>query len=214
MKKKMVLIIIILILCILGYVLYRVYTGSLYFGNEYNLSYCQSFVQEVAVNFEQPDLCNKISSSAIGSVAGFNPPGIQITYARSDCFGDIAKETGDTNLCTQVKPASTLFLDGSGNNEGSCQFNVSVGTRDMHMLMAAGQNPNLDKIMQQLGYTPADMKLKSINIGNWADYLDAISLWYRVDQAQKRDPSVINLSTPYQKEYDTFIQRVNNLTCQ
>lgn len=49
-----------------------------------------------------PDLCYKIYPYAHHGGLGFNPPGAQDYYWRSQCLQDVALATGNENLCEEI----------------------------------------------------------------------------------------------------------------
>lgn len=166
--------------------------GSLYLGDMYKgqASFCEQFVKAIAVNFNRSDLCNKISPTSIGDIAGAGSGGYQITLERSDCFSDIALQTNNKNLCSEVKPINTFFLNGSQNNESNCQDGMSTGrTLPLAFDQVLPNGSDLDNMMEKLGYKPADMvlhwynpvnkKLESLNVTDWDDYIQRLTYYYQ-----------------------------------
>lgn len=53
------------------------------------------------------------------------PGGGRTYYYRSACYQELARRTGNTSWCTQVKERKTLFGDGSGVSPAQCERQVA-----------------------------------------------------------------------------------------
>jgi hypothetical protein len=224
----------IIVLAFVVYIAYRIETGSFYIGDLSQSSplnqtspsdLCQRFMYSIASDFNQPDLCLKISPSLIGETGSGESSignGMDITYERSECYWNIALATKNENLCSNVKPVSTFFLDGSNFDESSCQNGVeSTRTPSPQTYPIESANDNgdtdLNNLMAQLGYTPEDMQLRPDNteiwptisdLNGWNDYIQLLawSTWPRVGPSSSW-PS-------YNTDLTDFLNRVENLQCQ
>lgn len=92
--------------------------------NRYELAY-----QTIASWLEKPDMCYKISKQTVDAGAGFNPRGTQISYSRSSCFYTVALNAKNPFFCDEVKPLSTLSVDGSKISKEECQKMIQEGFR-------------------------------------------------------------------------------------
>jgi len=105
----------------------------------------------IAADFNMPEYCSQISPDVLYSTAGFSPPGHQISLFRSECFYAIAIGLKNPNLCKQVKPISTSFLDGSKISEGSCRDDISKDAQNYRNFDLFGEE--LTTLLNQMGYT-------------------------------------------------------------
>src|SRR3989344_4321708 len=109
MNKKIILVVVVIVLIFFSYIYFNIYRSRFILSTE-NLRVPDEkelFFHKVAVDFEIPELCNKISSQAYYS-APFAPPGYQISLVRSRCFINVAEKMKDQNLCKEVRSISTL----------------------------------------------------------------------------------------------------------
>jgi hypothetical protein len=108
------------------------------------------FVYQVALEFKEPGLCQKIPPYAEGKGSG-DQPGYQISYLQSDCYFELASALHDTALCDNVRPVSKGMRDGSKYAPKWCRvgqrFN-SVGIVDPH---------TISTWMQALGYSDSEI---------------------------------------------------------
>jgi hypothetical protein len=96
-------------------------------------------------------LCYKIAPGAY-SMAGFNPPGYQVAFLRSECLSGVAYMRHDPSLCDDVQSISTSTLDGSATTAEACRAAaMSTGSR-----YSAG-SPDEELFLRVLGYVgPSD----------------------------------------------------------
>lgn len=80
----------------------------------------ENFLYVIALNFEAPEVCAKISPSASGSGGGWARRGYQISSMRSACYRSLAWELDDPKLCDQVIPVRSGPLDGSRMDKAEC----------------------------------------------------------------------------------------------
>lgn len=80
------------------------------------------FFYNVAFHFRAPDVCDKINRFAEGRGDGWEEPGYQTSYMRSNCYFDLAGALHDSQLCDHVRPFNTLFEDGSKWNPIDCRL--------------------------------------------------------------------------------------------
>ncbi len=97
----------------------------------------EDFVFVVAINFDTPALCERISPLADGGGGGWAPRGFQIEALRSECFRKLAMRLRNASLCDQAFPVRTRGLDGSGLDKNYCLAAVNgnegvVATPDPH----------------------------------------------------------------------------------
>lgn len=108
------------------------------------------FIYQVAVQFKQPELCQKISQYAVGN-GSMDTPGYQVSYLQSECYFKLASAVGDISLCDKVRPVSQGMHDGSKYTPKSCREYrgyAAVGLVDPH---------TVGTWMRRLGYTDHDL---------------------------------------------------------
>lgn len=124
--------------------------------NEKIASSKEDFVCAVAIDYNQPDLCERIAGDSMMPKEGFGGA-YAIGYLKSYCYYTIVENYGDSSLCDKVIEAHNpnplpppYTLDGSGYSPGNCKkLGASVGK--MHY---SGPIPPdaIAQIMQELGY--------------------------------------------------------------
>lgn len=108
-----------------------------------------SFFYQVAMQFKEPSLCEKISRYAEGSGFG-GYPGYEISYLQSQCFYNLAGALHDPSLCDKERPISRGIRDGSKYSPGWCR--VSPGSA------APIIGPHVGEWMRRLGYRDEDIQ--------------------------------------------------------
>src|ERR1017187_2731246 len=108
------------------------------------------FIYEVAIQFKDPNLCQKIPPYAEGNGSG-ERPGYEISYLQSGCYFELAGALHDQSLCDKVKPISKGMRDGSKYTPESC--------REYRGYSGSGiVSPHtVTTWMRQLGYTDQDL---------------------------------------------------------
>lgn len=109
------------------------------------------FTYEVAMQFKDPGLCEKISRYAEGWGGGMGPKGYEISYLRSQCFYNLAGTLHDLSLCDKVRPISKGVRDGSKYSSNWCR--VTPG-------FAAGMvnSDTLGAWVRKLGYRDEEIQ--------------------------------------------------------
>jgi hypothetical protein len=161
-------------------------------ANKYELSY-----QTIASNTGNPTLCYKISPNALDNGAPWSPRGIQISYTRSDCFLKTALNSKNSSLCSEVKPISTLILDGSDYNPEECRRMVATNG---NTTWGAGYfGPDGPRwLLEELGYTddmiPVSMKenWRYNSTQYWFDYYSEINNSSEFQEKTKSLPDFSN----------------------
>jgi hypothetical protein len=108
------------------------------------------FIYEVALQFKEPELCQKISPYAEGKGVG-GDPGREISYLQSDCYFELAGALHESSLCDKVRPISKGILDGSKYAPEWCRVSPSppvISIVNTHTVAAW---------MRQLGYTDPEI---------------------------------------------------------
>ena len=85
----------------------------------------ERFIYDIALEFRQPKLCQKIGPYAEGRDwwGGMTPApaGYQITYLQSDCYLFLASVLRDNSLCDKVRPVRRGVKDGSQITPDFCR---------------------------------------------------------------------------------------------
>jgi hypothetical protein len=108
------------------------------------------FIYEVALQFKDPELCQRIPRYVEGNGSG-GDPGREISYLRSDCYFNLAGTLNQKSLCDKVRPISKGFRDGSKYSPQWCRVNrlyQAVSIVNPHTITAW---------MRQLGYTDPEI---------------------------------------------------------
>jgi hypothetical protein len=131
---------------LIAWVLFRMFGQRVDMPNDRD-----SFIYEIALNFREPGLCQKIARYAEGCEAGFARPGYQISYLQSDCYLYLAAALPDRSLCEKVRPLRRGFMDGSEITPEFCRLNrVSAGaSADQQVVVAT---------MRKLGYLDQEIR--------------------------------------------------------
>lgn len=108
------------------------------------------FIYQVAMQFKDLDLCQKIPPFAEGNGSG-DRPGYQISYLQSDCYFKLANTLHDPSLCDKVKPVSKGMRDGSKYTPESCRS--YRGYSGIEVVSPY----TVTTWMRQLGYTDPDL---------------------------------------------------------
>lgn len=106
----------------------------------------------IAIDIDSADLCYKISPKAV-TTAAWGSEGHKITSTRSDCFYTVAVQTHNPDLCQNVKPIKTKFLDGSKLSPTNCEAEAS-GKGDNSRV---GASDDYELILRLLGYINEDL---------------------------------------------------------
>ncbi len=108
------------------------------------------FFYVIAVNFKTPEICPKIRPLVMGSGGGFSPHGLQVQDLQSECYGELATDLHDAQLCDYVKPVRTQELDGSKFDKEYCLTQLhgipSIASPDPHRM------DQFVEFVRQLGY--------------------------------------------------------------
>jgi hypothetical protein len=108
------------------------------------------FIYEVALQFKDPELCQKIPPYAEGSGTGGDPRR-EISDLQSDCYFNLAGAPHDLPLCDKVRPISKGIRDGSKYTPEWCRVSPRYSVITI-------VNPNtVDAWMRQLGYTDQEI---------------------------------------------------------
>jgi len=108
------------------------------------------FLYQVALQFGDANLCQKIPPYAEGSGSA-DRPGYQISYLQSDCYFKLANAVHDPSLCDKVRPLSKEMMDGSKYTPQSCRAYRSYSAIEI-------VDPHtVSRWMQQLGYTDPEI---------------------------------------------------------
>lgn len=106
------------------------------------------FFLNVAVKFKAPGICDKINATVEGSGGAFSAPGYQVSYLQSQCYFDVAHETGNLSLCDKVRTAHKDFADGSKYSPKSCRQEASRRIASSYPV----KPEVLAQLMGELGY--------------------------------------------------------------
>lgn len=112
------------------------------------------FYHYVAVNVDAPEICRKISPKAY-LTAAWGGQGTQISLTRSECYYDVATRFARQDLCANVVPISTVFLNGSHYSPGYCRSKIAKYGPDVSLDLALPDDKVLVRIFSQMGYDPA-----------------------------------------------------------
>ena len=133
--------------------------------------------EAIATTMNYPKLCYKIYQRAITNGAPWSPKGFQISYLRSQCLFDIAKNLNDPALCTDdIKPYSTFSFDGSRITKAECLLKVNETISEHSHPVTNGSFRHPKEVLQSMGYTkemiPKDIieNEQGVEFGYWYDY--------------------------------------------
>lgn len=134
------------------------------------------FLMNVAVEFQEPGICEKINPDSIGGEAGFGTPGHQISLMKSDCYYDLAVRMNDLSLCDKVRPISERFLNGSDENPSQCRKELNGRNIDVFPIY----HDAFVSRMQSLGYI-----LPTENRQSWQIFEDYHRLFLQLAREKK-----------------------------
>lgn len=108
---------------------------------------------DMAVRFNNPDLCRKIPDNVIG-IGWSIDPGFLMIPVRSACLTALAAKTKDRELCSGVQPVQQDKLDGYGFTSEYCLGNVDDFTKAVH---ESTLRPDWEQVLRILGYAEEDI---------------------------------------------------------
>ena len=121
------------------------------------------FYHYAAVAVNEPTICEKISPKAY-LTAGWGGEGSQVSLERSECFYDVAIRYARKELCVNVKPINTSFLNGSRYSPGPCRDEIAKHGPDASYVGELPCAKNLIRIFDRMGYTPPTVFAEKLTV--------------------------------------------------
>lgn len=154
----------------------------------------ENFFHEVAYDFDIPELCEKISTSA-WYYGGFS---MRPYLERSWCYFHVASKYQNPSLCEYVQPISSFLLNGSNISASECMKTATSQDYD-NVGPPITSTKVLIETMKDLGYKPG-----LIQMDNWSFPLeengDSYFSFY----------NTLRLSSNSNAERQKFIQKVKS----